>query len=66
MLNSPTKKDVWLVDNFVTEAGLGGVSLGERQSLDMSKFSIVSTLTQDEFDALMEEYFQEHGEYPDS
>lgn len=60
------KTDVWLVDNFVMEAGLGGVSLGERQSLNMSKFNIVATLTQDEFDALMEEYFKEHGQYPDS
>lgn len=60
------KKDVWIVaDCFVVEAYLGGMMLGEKANLDMSEFNIVAEYTQEELDAMFEEFHDEHGHYPD-
>lgn len=61
------KPDVWVVgDTFVLEAEVGGMQLGEVGQLDMSQFNVVLRLTQEEFDALQEAYYEEHGHYPDT
>ena len=61
----PVKKDVWVVeDTFVAEPVLGGNELGEVEDLDMNQFNVVLRLTQQEFDALLEDFHKENGEYP--
>ena len=54
------KQDVWVVgDRFVTEPGMGGVQLGQGHELDMKQFRIVATFTQEEFDAMMQQYYDD-------
>ena len=59
------KKDVWVIDGlFVTEPEIGGMMLGQIESLDMAQFNIVCKLSQSECDELLQEYYEEHGSYP--
>jgi hypothetical protein len=59
------KQDVWIIaDSFVVEAYLGGMMLGEKKNLDMSVYNIVAEYTQEELDAMFEEFHDEHGHYP--
>jgi hypothetical protein len=62
----PVKNDVWIVGDFVCEAGLGGMLLGEVDQLDMRAYNVVQELSQEEFDELMEGFQEEHGYYPDT
>jgi len=61
-----SKPEVWVVNDFVAEAGLGGMQLGEVAQLDMKQYNIVDNFTQEEFDALTQEYHEEYGRYPDT
>jgi hypothetical protein len=60
------KPEVWVVGDYVAEAGFGGMQLGEATQLDLNQYKIVNNFTQEEFDALMEEYHEEEGYYPDT
>ena len=58
---------VWLIDgSFVMEPFLGGQLLGEiGNGFEIPKNVEVFRYTQQELDKLMEEFFEEHGHYPD-
>jgi predicted DNA-binding transcriptional regulator AlpA len=61
------KWDAWMVDDeFVFEPDVSGKQLGTVTELDMAQFNVVGRFTQVEFDAMTEEFFREHGHYPDS
>lgn len=57
--------EIWIIDNFVVEAGLGGMLLGQVHEVDLWQYKLVRELTQREYDAEAEQYFNEFGYYPD-
>ena len=61
------KKDVWIVEGeFLCEARVGGSQIGEVYCLETGQFNVVAEYSQDECDDMIEEYWEEHGHYPDS
>lgn len=64
---SIVKKQVWLIDGgFVMEPFLGGQLLGELGNYyDMPTGVEVIAYTQEQFDQMCEEFYEEHGHYPD-
>jgi hypothetical protein len=61
------KKQVWLIDDgFVMEPFLGGQLLGELgNDYKMPHGVEVIAYTQMQFDQMCEEFYKEHGHYPD-
>lgn len=61
------KKQVWLIDGgFVMEPFLGGKLLGELgKDYEIPADVEVISYTQEQFDQMCEEFFSEHGYYPD-
>jgi hypothetical protein len=61
------REKVWIIDErFVSEPFLGGMQLGELPEFDLSGYEITARITQEQFDQLMEEYFEQEGYYPDT
>ena len=58
------KKEVWLIGEFVIEPDWGGMQLGDTGDLDINQFEVVKQITQEEYDAYAEQYYQENGGYP--
>jgi hypothetical protein len=59
------KPTLWVIEGaFVTEPFLGGMQLGELSTFDVSGYDLVH-YTQAEFDQMCEDFFAEHGHYPD-
>lgn len=57
---------VWVVDEtFVMEPGVGGTMYGEVNGLDIKQYEIVGRFSQEQFDEMLEEYFDEYGHYPE-
>lgn len=57
--------EVWIIeDYFVCEPGVEGMQIGELPEFDLSKCKVVKRMTQEEYDALAEAFYQEHGHYP--
>jgi hypothetical protein len=55
---------LWIIQGaFVTEPWLGGFVLGELPEYDVTDCKLVH-YTQAEIDKMMEDYREEHGEYP--
>ena len=63
---SIVKNQVWLIDGgFVMEPFLGGQLLGELGNYyDMPTGVEVIAYTQEQFDQMCEEFYEEHGHYP--
>jgi hypothetical protein len=61
------KKQVWLIDgSFVMEPFLGGQLLGELGGdFEMPLGVDVIAYTKEQFDQMCEEFYKEHGHYPD-
>ena len=61
------KKQVWLIDgSFVMEPFLGGQLLGELGNDYKMPLGVeVIPYTQEQFDQMCEEFYKEHGHYPD-
>ena len=61
------KKKVWLIDaGFVMEPFLGGQLLGELgNDYEIPADVEVVSYTQAQFDQMCEEFYSEHGHYPD-
>ena len=61
------KKQVWLIDvGFVMEPFLGGQLLGELgKDYEIPADVEVIAYTRAQFDQMCEEFFSEHGHYPD-
>jgi hypothetical protein len=58
---------VWVIgDQFVCEAGEGGLLIGELPKLDMTKFEVIERMTQAEFDKRMKRFHKKYGYFPDS
>jgi hypothetical protein len=61
------KVEVWVVGkHFVMEAYLGGHQIGFVDSLDMTQYEVVKSITQAALDKRMMKYFNKHGEFPDT
>jgi hypothetical protein len=61
------KWECWIVgDSFVIEPYIGGNQIGEVGELDLRQFEVTKTISQESFDAWLDEYFEEHGDYPDT
>ncbi len=59
-------REVWIIaESFVVESYVGGMMLGNVSELDMSNYRVVGRYTQAELDQMMEEYYEEHGHYPE-
>lgn len=58
--------DYWLIDDFVSEPHLGGMQLGELPDFEIPRGANVLSMTQEEFDTLMEDFFMREGCYPDT
>ena len=59
--------DLWLIEGaFYCEPGLGGVLLGESGKFTPPAGARILAITQIQFDAMMMEYFDEHGYFPDT
>ena len=58
-----SKPDVWLVGNFVAEAGIDGPQLGEREEVDLRQYTVIREISQETHDAEVEAFFDEHGHY---
>ena len=60
-------KQVWLIDDcFVMEPFLGGQLLGELGSDYQIPIGVeVIAYTQQKFNEMCEEFYKEHGHYPD-
>jgi hypothetical protein len=57
---------LWIIDNrYVSEPSLGGLDLGELPEYDTTGYELIH-MSQAEFDKMMEEYYREHGNYPDT
>jgi hypothetical protein len=65
-LPTAAKEQVWVVGGYVMKASLGGQQIGDLASIDIDRYNVVNTITQEEFDQLMKEYFDKHGCYPDT
>lgn len=60
------KWECWIIgESFVTEPEFNGTQIGEVSELDLRQFEIVNKVTQEGYDDWLEEYFEEHGHYPD-
>lgn len=61
------KRQIWVIgDSFVMEPFLGGQLLGELgDGFQIPSDAQVVAFTQAEFDQMCEDFFQEHGHYPD-
>jgi len=61
------KVEVWVVGkHFVMEAYLGGQQIGTVDSLDMSQYQVVKSITQAALDKQMLKFFDRHGHFPDA
>jgi hypothetical protein len=59
------RKSVWIVGgSFIVEPYLGGQQLAEVGHMDLTGYD-VTHVSQEEFDAMLQEFFEEHGHYPD-
>jgi hypothetical protein len=59
------KPTLWVIEGaFVIEPYLGGMQLGELSTFDVAGYELVH-YTQVEFDQMCEDFFAEHGHYPD-
>ena len=72
--------DLWIIgESFICEPSLGGMQLAEifdeeiiwnQNRLDEFKYDLnekkILNITQQEFDSLMDAYFQKNGYYPDT
>ena len=59
------RKQLWIIENrFVWEPSRG-MQLGELPEYDTAGFELIH-FSQAEFDEMQEEYYREHGHYPDT
>lgn len=56
--------DIWVVGDFVAEAGIDGTQLGEVHEIDLRQYKVVREMSQAEHDSGVEQYFEEFGHYP--
>ena len=56
--------DIWVVGDFVAEAGIDGTQLGEVHEIDLRQYRVVREMSQAEHDSEVEQYFEEFGRYP--
>ena len=56
--------DIWVVGDFVAEAGIDGTQLGEVHEIDLRQYKVVREISQEEHDSEVQQYFEEFGHYP--